>query len=145
MKVDVTAQKLWQRFERMPSGCWQWTGYVTHHGYGQMRIDGRYIAAHRVSYELLVGPISDGLVIDHLCRNTRCVNPAHLEPVTQAVNVARSMNPRAVAHRENRCLRGHPFTPENTKWQQGRRCCRICLMQWRRANEYRTPRRTATK
>lgn len=69
--------------------CWFWTGTRSDEGYGSVRWEGPMLKAHRVAYELLVGPIPEGLEIDHLCRVTSCVNPAHLEPVTPAVNVAR--------------------------------------------------------
>jgi hypothetical protein len=70
--------------------------------------------AHRIAYELFIGPIPNGLHIDHLCRNRGCVNPVHLEPVTQQENMLRGYAPSAVSHRANRCHRGHEFTPENT-------------------------------
>lgn len=69
--------------------CWIWTGAVTSAGYGTLRVDGRLTLAHRHSYELHIGPIPDRHTIDHLCRQTRCVNPAHLDAVTQRVNVRR--------------------------------------------------------
>jgi HNH endonuclease len=75
----------------VPDGdCWRWTGDVSVRGYG--RIKRR--AAHRVSYELFVGPIPAGMTIDHLCFNTRCVNPAHLEPVTAEENLRREWEHR---------------------------------------------------
>lgn len=70
--------------------CWVWQGTGTKTGYGQISVEGSQRYAHRVSYELHVGPIPDGLQIDHLCRNTSCVNPAHLEPVTGAENTRRA-------------------------------------------------------
>lgn len=73
--------------------CWLWIGTVDRWGYGQMKWQGRRPGSHRVAYELLVGPIPEGLTLDHLCRVPGCVNPAHLEPVTQAEN-----NRRAAAH-----------------------------------------------
>ena len=77
------------------NGCWVWTGAMfATTGYGAIRVDGRTTVAHRVSYEAYVEPIPDGLHIDHLCRNRRCVNPAHLEPVTQAINNQRSWDAR---------------------------------------------------
>ncbi len=104
------------------SGCWLWTGEVTPKGYGRGRFAGQRIYAHRLAYELFVGPFPDGLVTDHLCRNRRCVNPAHLEPVTNAENVARGMLGRSLTH----CKRGHEFTPENTYRYGGTRACRAC-------------------
>ena len=70
--------------------CWEWTGVVTTSGYGQFTIGhGKMRVAHRAVYERLIGPVPDGLVLDHLCVNRSCVNPAHMEPVTQSVNVSR--------------------------------------------------------
>lgn len=73
------------------SPCWEWTGVINHAGYGTLLVKGRRKQAHRYTYERLVGPIPDGLVIDHLCRNTRCVNPEHLEPVPHPENVRRGV------------------------------------------------------
>lgn len=82
---------------RTPSGaeggCWLWTASLTHNGYGKFWVDGAVVRAHRWIYEQLVGPIPDGLHLDHVhergCRSRRCVNPAHLEPVTNEENQRR--------------------------------------------------------
>ncbi len=93
--ANVTANKtqpLKQRFfsfVRKTRGCWHWTGYKNAAGYGQFKQKGKMKPAHRVSYEILRKKIPRGLVIDHLCRNTSCVNPDHLEPVTNRENTAR--------------------------------------------------------
>jgi hypothetical protein len=93
------------------NGCWIWSGALTGAGYGQLSLNNRKQYAHRVSYEAFVGPIPDGLHIDHLCRVRRCVNPAHLEPVTVAENNRR-------ASRRPTCSNGHEMTPENTIWEK---------------------------
>lgn len=124
------------------TGCWEWQGYRIR-GYGTFHYGGPKMA-HRVAYELLVGPIPEGLQLDHLCRNPPCVNPAHLEPVTPRENVLRSNARHAVAVRLNQCAAGHPFTPESTRWDRRRngrttRACSIC------ANAHRRKRRAAKK
>lgn len=107
--------------------CWIWCQHLNG-PYGQFSIrrpSGKgTIAAHRWSYISTFGPILDSLVIDHLCRNPPCVNPTHLEPVTQAVNVARGLKGRPT-----HCKRGHPFDDINTYYRQGNprmRTCRSC-------------------
>jgi len=109
--------------------CWNWTASVGGHGYGQFSVkkDGKWgpQLAHRVSYELHIGPIPEGLQIDHLCRNKSCVRPDHLEPVTQRVNILRSDAPSAVAHRTDTCKRGHNLTDARVR-SNGARECRAC-------------------
>ncbi|MFF5568085.1 HNH endonuclease signature motif containing protein [Streptomyces sp. NPDC012623] len=110
-----------------PGGCWQWTGYLMPNGYARISVDGERQYAHRISYEAFVAPIPDGLVIDHLCRNRGCVNPAHLDAVTQRVNVLRGESHAATRARQVSCLRGHRFDTTNTYVaSNGTRKCRRC-------------------
>lgn len=100
-------------------------------GYGYVRIEGELRPAHRVAYELLIGLIPDGLFIDHVreqgCAHRNCVNPAHLEPVTNAVNILRGDSLPAQNARLTRCKYGHEYTPENTYIYRGTwRRCRAC-------------------
>jgi hypothetical protein len=126
--------RFWRSVNQMPGACWEWRGRVQN-GYG------RFVArtsaltlythrAHRVAWELLRGPVPAGLQLDHLCRNTTCVNPDHLEPVTSWENTLRGSSPQAVAIKTNRCLRGHEFSAENTSVvvRDGRshRRCKAC-------------------
>ncbi len=92
----------------MPDGCWEWSRYINTNGYGVVYIGGRNFYAHRASYTRFHGEIPAGLVIDHLCRNTKCLNPEHLEPVTDQENYLRGEAPGAAAQREGACRRGHP-------------------------------------
>jgi hypothetical protein len=110
-----------------PTGCWEWTASKAH-GYGQFGVRaGDVRMAHRYAYEYLVAPIPVDLQIDHLCRNRRCVNPAHLEPVTLVENVMRGIGPGAVNARKTHCLHGHAFDEANTYTDKsGRRQCRTC-------------------
>lgn len=110
----------------MPDGgCWRWTGAFQNAGYGQYGKPP--VLAHRWAYELHVGPIATGLVIDHLCRNRWCVNPKHLEVVTLAENILRGESLPAKNKRKTHCPKGHPYDDENTYFtSQGWRICRSC-------------------
>lgn len=110
--------------------CWPWLGYCRDGRYPWMHYEGRPLAAYRVAYILLVGPIPEGLQLDHLCRVASCVNPSHLEPVTQQENIRRQLE--AITH----CPSGHAYTAENTGHSTGGRYCRICS----RANAARVAR-----
>lgn len=108
------------------SSCWVWGGTCNRNGYGEIKI-GKTRYVHRVMYELLVGPISQGMQIDHLCRNRACCNPFHLEQVTQQENVMRGFSPSANGARQTHCNSGHLFDESNTFYNmKGHRICLKC-------------------
>lgn len=109
-------ERFWAKVE--PTGCcWYWTGEIGANGYGRyaVKIDGKtaHYGAHRYAYELLVGPIGEGLTLDHLCNNPPCVNPDHLVPASMTDNTLRGHSPWAVNARKTHCVHGHPFSGEN--------------------------------
>jgi hypothetical protein len=108
--------------------CWNWTGKpYQNSGYCRVKVSGQTMMAHRAVYEALVGPIPDGLQLDHLCRNRRCVNPTHLEPVTAKVNQARGTSPASLNAAKTHCSRGHELVGANVFVRKdGRRRCQVC-------------------
>lgn len=126
-------ERFWEKVG--PTGfCWEWNGCRGTDGYGQIRDGKSRVRAHRVAYELLVGPIPDGLFIDHLCRVRHCVNPDHLEPVTHKENMRRSW--RAV---RSHCVNGHPFDNEKRR-KDGSRACNACVRERHQRVYGHTPR-----
>lgn len=111
-------------------GCWLWQRSLSPDGYGWASLDRRTHQAHRLVYTLTIGPVPEGLVLDHLCRVRHCVNPDHLEPVTGTENLRRGNNANAS---KTHCKFGHLFDELNTSHQQGangiQRGCRTCHAQ----------------
>jgi hypothetical protein len=127
-----------------PHDCWEWMGTRDHLGYGKFSIGGarkyggREVKAHAFAYEVIVGPIPEGLTIDHLCRNPGCVNPAHLEAVTHGENMRRGNGFSGLNFRKTHCDRGHAFDRVNTRIKvdtRGRvhRACRNCQREDQRS------------
>lgn len=124
--------RFWQKVEKT-AGCWIWKAARDRDGYGFFTpIHGKHLRAHRVAYELLKGPIPEGLQIDHLCRNTSCVNPNHLEPVTHLENNRRGVTSFSARNRrKTHCPKGHPYSGDNlARWKlrsgKNQRSCREC-------------------
>ena len=146
--AHVDQDRYWRRVDQSagPDACWPWQGRLDRYGYGEYRRrfghrgegGGSYWRAHRVAYELLVGPIPNDLVIDHLCRNRSCCNPAHMEPVTNAENLHRGAGHARLIPLPLCCPNGHEYTVENTLMRyyprDGRsyRTCRACAKERRR-------------
>ncbi|QAY71796.1 HNH endonuclease [Xylanimonas protaetiae] len=127
-RVPASEARFFIHVTEQDDGCWAFDHVDPRTGYATFRQQ----RAHRWAYEFFHGPIPDGLHLDHLCANRRCVNPDHLDPVTVAVN-----NRRQKASLDT-CKHGHPWTPSNTYIhpQRGHRQCRAC-----RANASRRQRR----
>jgi HNH endonuclease len=124
--------RFWAKVDRRgPDECWPWLGKLGTTGYGHFTVSYRGHPAHRLAYELVNGPVPDTLVMDHLCRNRGCCNPAHLEPVTNRENILRGVGLPAVHFAKTHCPRGHEYTPENTRWSRGgtTRNCRTCAQR----------------
>lgn len=128
--MDAEA-RFWSKVDKNGSGgCWLWTGKLASNGYAEFSHDRKRDRAHRYAYELLVGPIPEGLVIDHVwergCRHRHCVNPAHLEPVPNGENIRRGFAPAHIAHRSNTCKRGHSLKDAWKNPKTGWRQCLTC-------------------
>lgn len=124
--------KFWARVEKgsRPEDCWVWLGRNRSKGYGVVRWRGHHALPHRVAWELARGSIPVGLTIDHLCRNRRCVNPSHLEPVPNRTNILRGIGPSATNAKKSFCPAGHEYSAMNTRIdRRGKRNCRACAVE----------------
>jgi hypothetical protein len=135
---DKVAKRFFSKVE-FTMDCWIWRGAKSQ-GYGSFNLK-RYktIAAYRYSYDFFMGKNRAGLQLDHICRNRLCVNPAHLEPVTQKVNIMRGIGFAAINARKTHCKNGHEFTLENIYLRKdGGRKCRKCIKIYnkRRRDKY---------
>lgn len=132
-------KEFWDKVLKLENGCWQWYGACSN-GYGVFCENGIHIKAHRYAYETMVGAVPDGLELDHLCRNKRCVNPEHLEAVTRGENIKRGLLPdigRRFQQGKMHCPWGHPYNSQNTYLRLDRagRECKACRreaqLKWR--------------
>ncbi len=134
--VDI--EERFNALHEKTDGCWKWIGSTNGRGYGQMSVRNRPKAAHRVSYELHKGPIGKGYQIDHLCRNRGCVNPEHLEAVSQRDNVLRGVGSGAINAKKTHCAKGHPYSGDNLiKTLSGQRKCRTCQSAYKKEKRQR--------
>ena len=117
-------ERFWSKVDRTDA-CWNWIGAINEKGYGLFRFNGKTSKAHRVSYILTFGGIDDNMVMDHLCRNRKCVNPKHLDPVTQKENIGRGLSGKVnnSQSRKTHCPKGHEYSGVS---KIGTRICHKC-------------------
>lgn len=132
--MKSTLDRFFEKVEKTDS-CWNWTGYKTNKGYGLFRFNGKTSRSHRVIYNLTYGFIDDTLVIDHICKNRSCVNPDHLELVSQNENIRRGLSGKINNFQSTKthCPKGHEYSGIT---KSGYRICRRCRsdqqMQYKR-------------
>lgn len=134
--TELQKTRFWSHVKKTQD-CWYWLLKPTMYGYGQFKLDKKTLRSHRLSYELIVGNIPDGLCLDHLCKNRMCVNPEHLEPVTNRENVLRGSGITAINSKKTICHMGHKLNGNNLYIapKTGKRNCRKCralaVLKWR--------------
>lgn len=123
-------ERLFVKVKHGPNGCWLWTGSVNNQGYGTIRPETHRrtvspVLAHRALYQRLIGDIPFKRELDHLCRDPRCVNPTHLEPVTHRENMRRGLPGQS----KDVCKQGHALTADNIyRFKNGAKTCRRCAL-----------------
>lgn len=126
-ELKSITERFWTRVNKKdPNDCWQWTGFCKKDGYGQFWFNYTIYKAHRVSYALSGGKLLRKLILDHLCRNRACVNPAHLEQVSIKENVLRGNGYSGKNFRKTHCVRGHELNSINMRIENKGRRCKIC-------------------
>jgi len=121
--------RFWAKVEKT-DGCWLWKAARDLNGYGRIAYAGKEWKAHRLAYTVVVGPIPEGLTLDHLCRVRHCVNPAHLEPVTNRENLLRGNGWAGRHARKTHCPQNHPYDEANTyRMGANGRGCRTCARE----------------
>lgn len=135
--IRPALDRFMEKFHVVEPGCWEWHGAKDQNGYGCFGVGRRsegVVRAHRWAYQHWVGTIPDGLVLDHLCRNPSCVNPDHLEAVTEQENILRGVGVSARNVLVTHCPWGHEYTTENTYVYPGKgsRLCRTCARERQR-------------
>lgn len=134
--MGAREERFWAKVQRRGyAECWPWSAGRDRDGYGIFWNGRRGVRAHRYAYECEVGPIPEGLVIDHLCDNPPCCNPRHMSPTTNRANILRGTSPSANNARKSVCAHGHDLTPQNTYYPPGGgRHCRECHRERNRAH-----------
>jgi len=133
------------------SGCWLWTHSLNIHGYAQVTIKGGMAIAHRLAYKIWIGPVPEGAVLHHRCHTRSCINPDHLEPMTQRQHVKLADCPTTINANKTVCLAGHPLEGANLRIRRnGDRICRECHRRrvresWRKMQALKVQARLAAK
>ncbi len=138
--ATATAKSVEQRFwskVRKTRTCWLWMSHLDKDGYWRFWYNGKAVPAHRFAYEIWVGPIPEGLTIDHKCRIRHCVRPFHLEPVTNRINILRGVGAAAQNARKTHCINDHELTGNNVYTYRNGRDCRTCARANARRRYYR--------
>jgi hypothetical protein len=135
LETEQEHERFWYKVNKT-STCWLWTAYIRKDGYADFRLHGKQLA-HRVSWQTINGPVPENHVLDHLCRKRSCVNPAHLEPVTQKENTMRGEGSAAGFSNRTHCDNNHEFNEANTSYRSdkkspARRCSECQRIQSRK-------------